>query len=144
MSASPMEDPDYKPEDDLDDTLKSEDQEDGAFVYDEGIDMDTRPWREQLKDALEHVQEIGRMDGAVFAEMICETFRELGNKDPAMDLMTDLYDRIKTDFANEAEEELDDTESTTAESASTESVTTETTEVESEEETEPDTEQDTE
>ena len=132
MSASPMEDPDYKPEDDMEDTPKSEDQEDGAFVvYDEGIDMDTRPWREQLKDALEHVQEIGRMDGAAFAEMICETFRELGNKDPAMDLMTDLYDRIKTDFANEAEEELDDTES----------ATTETTEVESEEETEQDTEE---
>merc|ERR1719249_202033 len=100
-----MEDPDYIPEDDIvAESQSAADTESGAEVE----ETDVRPWREQFKDALKHVEFIGKVHGEVFAERICETFYELNGTEPSLKELTDLYDRIKTDFANEAEEELED------------------------------------
>jgi len=105
FTASPMEDPDYIPEDDIvAESQSAADTESGTEVE----ETDVRPWREQFKDALKHVEFIGKVHGEAFAERICETFYELNGTEPSLKELTDLYDRIKTDFANEAEEELND------------------------------------
>jgi len=108
FSVSPMEDPDYKPEDEEMD----EDQDAELAVVGQGIDIEVehRPktWTEQLAEALDHVRELGKVDGEAFAEMVCSTFQELNGSDPSLEQMTNLYSRIRTDFGNEAEEELED------------------------------------
>merc|ERR1719249_652175 len=117
-----MEDPDYIPEDDIvAESQSAADTESGTEVE----ETDVRPWREQFKDALKHVEFIGKVHGEAFAERICETFYELNGTEPSLKELTDLYDRIKSDFADEAEEELNDESDTDTEE-----------EVEEEEETE--------
>merc|ERR1719249_101084 len=125
-----MEDPDYIPEDDIvAESQSAADTESGTEVE----ETDVRPWREQFKDALKHVEFIGKVHGEAFAERICETFYELNGTEPSLKELSDLYDRIKTDFANEAEEELND-ESDTEEEVEVEEETEE--EVDDEEEDE--------
>merc|ERR1719249_63192 len=125
-----MEDPDYIPEDDIvAESQSAADTESGTEVE----ETDVRPWREQFKDALKHVEFIGKVHGEAFAERICETFYELNGTEPSLKELSDLYDRIKTDFANEAEEELND-ESDTEEEVEEEEETEE--EVDDEEEEE--------
>jgi len=104
FSVSPMEDPDYKPEDEG----MNEDVE--LVVVGQGYDIEVeeRPWREQLLEALDQVRELGKVDGEAFAEMVCETFYELNGSEPSFDQLTNLYSRIRTDFGDEAEEELED------------------------------------
>merc|ERR1719249_349158 len=116
-----MEDPDYIPEDDIvAESQSAADTESGTEVE----ETDVRPWREQFKDALKHVEFIGKVHGEAFAERICETFYELNGTEPSLKELSDLYDRIKTDFANEAEEELND-ESDTEEEVEVEEETEE-------------------
>lgn len=106
FTASPMEDPDYKPEDDAD----SEDEDIESVSAEESNEqqLDERSWRAQLQDALEHVQGIGKLDGELFAEQIYATYYELNGSDPVLQDLKGLYSRIRADFADEAEEELDD------------------------------------
>jgi len=106
FTTSPMEDPDYKPEDDME-TDTEDDVETIPHKFDDEA-LDDREWREQLVDALKHIEQIGKEDGEAYAEIICETFCEVNGVEPTLDQLTNLYDRIRTDFANEAEEELDD------------------------------------
>jgi len=113
MTATPMEDPDYVPENDEEQNgLQQEQNEQTQPMHTfQGESVDNRPWRHQLKDALVHVQQIGQSDGAAFAEIVLTTFEELNGEAPALSEVADLYSRIRTDFANEAEEELEDDES---------------------------------
>jgi len=132
LESSPMVDQDYNPEEDQEIEVDAEEEEE---VEIESVQsLDTRSWREQLKDALEHVADLGRVDGEDFAEMICDTFCELNGTEPSLKQLTNLYSQIRADFANEAEEELDD-ESSAAESE-TEEEEEEEIEVEEEEESE--------
>jgi len=108
LSVSPMEDPDYKPEDEEVVNDATTDEVDQADEVDAVDTLDDRSWRMQLQDAIEHIQNMGKMDGALFAEQICSNFQELNGTDPELDQLVNLYSKIRTDFANEAEEELDD------------------------------------
>merc|ERR1719326_1430610 len=86
-------------------------EEADLVVVGSGFDvLDERPWRAQLEGALEHIREIGRVHAECFAENIIATICELNGSEPTLDQLTALYGRIRTDFANEAEEELDDDE----------------------------------
>merc|ERR1719474_1514888 len=106
FTASPMEDPDYKPEDDAD--SEYEDIESVHAEESNEQQLDERSWRAQLQDALEHVQGIGKLDGELFAEQIYATYYKLNGSDPVLQDLKGLYSRIRADFADEAEEELDD------------------------------------
>jgi len=106
LSVSPMEDPDYEPEEEgMDESADLEVVGNGLGIEEVDDELES-PWIEQLKDALNHVRRIGKADGAAFAEMVCSTFYELNGSEPSLNKLTDLYSRIKKDFANEAAEEL--------------------------------------
>jgi len=106
LSVSPMEDPDYEPEEEgMDESADLEVVGNGLGIEEVDDELES-PWIEQLKDALNHVRKIGKADGAAFAEMVCSTFYELNGSEPSLNKLTDLYSRIKKDFANEAAEEL--------------------------------------
>merc|ERR1719474_1546561 len=133
LESSPMVDPDYNPEEDVE--FETPSDLESAVDEDVAIETaDTRPWRDQLKDTLEHIEDLGRVHGESFAEMICDTYYELNGSEPSMKQLTGLYSQIRADFANEAEEELDD------ESSAEESETEEEEELEIEEELESETE----
>lgn len=110
FSVNPMEDPDYKPEDDLDLEVGTEGVNDAetTILHKFDDEVDDREWREQLVDALKHIQKIGKLDGEAYAEIICSTFYEVNGEEPTVEQLTNLYSRIRTDFGNEAEEELED------------------------------------
>jgi len=127
FTASPMEDPDYKPEEDMVSELG--DAESVSAEESSEQQLDERPWRLQLKDAMEQIRAMGRVHGQHFAENIASTFYELNGTDPALDELTSLYSKIRTDFANEAEEELDD-------ESGSDAVTESETELEQDEDTE--------
>jgi len=129
LSGSPLDDPDYSPSDEMMNSEADLVVVGSGFEALEGIDE--RPWRAQLEGALEHVREIGRVHAEAFAERMVSTICELNGSEPTLDELTSLYSRIRTDFANEAEEELDD-ESEAESEAETESES----EIESEEEVE--------
>ena len=114
FTASPMEDPDFDPEE------EGLNEEADLEIVGSGFDLSTddRPWRSQLEDALDHIKELGKAHGEAFAERICSTFYEVNGEGPTLEALTSLYGRIKTDFANEAEEELEDEEESEAEAES--------------------------
>jgi len=129
LSLSPMDDPDYNPEEEtLDEGADLEVVGNGFGIeeVEEEISYDA-----QLADALDHVRKLGRADGALFAEKVCSTFFELNGAEPSLDKLTDLYDRIKKDFANEAQEQSEEEEEEQEEASETESEAEE--EIESEE-----------
>lgn len=67
---------------------------------------DERDWRLQLNDALNYVRERGRLDGRILAEKISETFYELNGAEPSLDELVDVFRRIKSELADEAEKDL--------------------------------------
>jgi len=124
-ASSPLTDPDYKPEDegkDSDAVVESSEelsmgarqmQEDTAVqVTEEAGDASEGDWRSQLNEALALVRERGRFDGMKLAEKISSTLYEVNGVDPSLSELTDVFRKIQTEFAYEAQEELhDDAES---------------------------------
>ena len=70
------------------------------------FDDNDRDWRIQLNDALNYVRERGRIDGRILAEKISETFYELNGAEPTLNELIDVFRRIKSELAAEAEEDL--------------------------------------
>jgi len=70
--------------------------------------VDDRDWRLQLNDALNYVRERGRADGRILADKISETFYELNGAEPTMDQLVDVFRRIKSELALEAQEDLEE------------------------------------
>jgi len=103
-SASPMEDPDYEPEAECAAVAAVDDDGDAAMPAVQ--ELDDRPWREQLNDALHHVRKIGKIDGRVFAQRLSETFYELNGEQPSVQQLGEVLGKIRTEFEIEAEEEL--------------------------------------
>merc|ERR1712060_790766 len=119
-TSSPMNDPDYNPDEDDDDAdyinkLKE------IYRNENGVDIsnddlvstlcttqnilnvddeviDERDWRLQLNDALNYVRERGKLDGRALATKISETLYEL----------VDVFRRIKSELAEEAQSEIAD------------------------------------
>lgn len=115
FSLSPMEDPDFDPEEEgLDEDAELE-VVGARFDYQEAPE---KGWRQQLNEALEIVKDLGRSHGEAFAERLCSTFYEVNGSEPSLETMLNLYERVRTDFENEAEEELDDSEDEEVESSS--------------------------
>merc|ERR1719189_3145207 len=108
-------DPDFDPEEEgLDEDVELE-VVGARFDYQEAPE---KGWREQLNEALEIVKDLGRSHGEAFAERLCSTFYEVNGAEPSLETMLNLYERVRTDFENEAEEELDDSEDEEADSSS--------------------------
>eukprot|EP00484_Ammonia_sp_Unknown_P018929 CAMPEP_0197027222 /NCGR_PEP_ID=MMETSP1384-20130603/7176_1 /TAXON_ID=29189 /ORGANISM="Ammonia sp." /LENGTH=766 /DNA_ID=CAMNT_0042456035 /DNA_START=115 /DNA_END=2412 /DNA_ORIENTATION=+ len=134
LSSSKLTDPDYDPKDDDADydmikSLKQIYLEENGVVLgdnelagtlsntrrildnDEGGEMiDDRDWRLQLNDALNYVRERGRLDGRMLAEKISETFYELNGKEPSLNELVEVFRRIRCELAEEAEEDMKETE----------------------------------
>lgn len=116
--ASPLTDPDYKPEDEgksSAELTESEEleqmQEDTAIqATDVGASEEASEgdWRSQLKDALTLVRERGRFDGMKLAEKISSTLYEVNGVDPSLSEMADVFRKIRTEFAYEAQDEMMD------------------------------------
>merc|ERR1712154_748265 len=128
MGSSPMNDPDYNPDDDdssiigklkqvyYDENgveIKNEELlktlRKGATSTDNDFDdvSDQRDWRLQLKDALNSVRQRGRADGRALAQRISSTFYELNGVEPSLNELVDVFRRIKTDLADEAMEDME-------------------------------------
>jgi len=107
LSGSPMDDPDYRPSE------ETMNESADLMVVGSAFDvLDERPWRMQLEGALEHIRSIGRADAEAFAERVISTIYELNGSEPSLCELSSLYGKIRTDFANEAEEEsLDEVDS---------------------------------
>jgi len=113
-TSSPMEDPDYKPEmeefvrtDTIDSTV-SVVTDDEESQQEQEQEPDDRSWREQLNDALNHVREIGKLDGQVFAQKVSNTFYELNGEEPSQGQMRAVFSKIKNEFAYEAQQDFTD------------------------------------
>jgi len=121
--ASPLTDPDYKPEDegkDSDAALDSSEevsmgasqtQGDSTGIQATGTMSGTSSegdWRSQLNDALTLVRERGRFDGMKLAEKISSTLYEVNGVDPSLADLADVFRKIQTEFAYEAQDELND------------------------------------
>jgi len=109
--SSPMEDPDYQPEEtpSAQSTPSQEPQADQEEEEESKVEeLDERSWRDQLNDALQHVRQIGMMDGQVFAQRLSETFFDLNGEEPSQNQMRSVFSKIKNEFASEAEEERND------------------------------------
>merc|ERR1712130_780770 len=102
LDSSPMNDPDYKPEDELFDENDNAD-----FELDTSTSFDGRDWKEQLDDALIFVRERGRYDGQLLAERVCATFYELNGSEPSLNELKNIFNGIEQDLANEAEEDIE-------------------------------------
>merc|ERR1719495_890492 len=113
LSGSPMDDPDYSPSE------ETMNESADLMVVGSAFDvLDERPWRMQLEGALEHIRSIGRADAEAFAERVISTIYELNGSEPSLCELSSLYGKIRTDFANEAEEESQDEEDSASESES--------------------------
>eukprot|EP01083_Nonionella_stella_P173401 597999_1 len=102
-SCSKMNDPDYDPQEDavdIDADLQLAQQEE----EEEAVSED---WRLQLKDALHYVRQRGRVDGRILAEKISQTFYELNGKEATLDELVDVFRRIKSALADEAQQDLE-------------------------------------
>merc|ERR1719319_1056480 len=121
--AAPLTDPDYKPEDegkDSDVALDSSEevsmgasqtQGDSTGIQATGTMSGTSSegdWRSQLNDALTLVRERGRFDGMKLAEKISSTLYEVNGVDPSLADLADVFRKIQTEFAYEAQDELND------------------------------------
>lgn len=120
--ASPLTDPDYKPEDEGKDSDivmdsseelsmgASQTQEDSAVqaTASAGDASSEGDWRSQLNDALTLVRERGRFDGMKLAEKISSTLYEVNGVDPSLADLADVFRKIQTEFAYEAQDELND------------------------------------
>jgi len=122
--ASPLTDPDYKPEDEGKDsdvalfTDSSEELSMGGASQTQGDSTGIQAtsgtassegdWRSQLNDALTLVRERGRFDGMKLAEKISSTLYEVNGVDPSLSELTDVFRKIQTEFAYEAQDELND------------------------------------
>jgi len=106
VAAEEGDDADFNPEDDAE-ALAVVDRETDTLHRFDSVG-DDRPWRTQLDDALEHIRSIGKEHGEAFAEKIAATFSELNGREPSLKQLTDLFAKIRADFANEAVEELGD------------------------------------
>jgi len=128
LSGSPMDDPDYRPSE------ETMNESADLMVVGSAFDvLDERPWRMQLEGALEHIRSIGRADAEAFAERVISTIYELNGSEPSLCELSSLYGKIRTDFANEAEEEsLDEVDSASESESESESEA----EIESESESE--------
>lgn len=127
--SSPMNDPDYNPDDDDSSIIGKLKQvyydENGVEIKNEELlktlrkgasadndfdDVsDQRDWRLQLKDALNYVRQRGRADGRALAQRISSTFYELNGVEPSLNELVDVFRRIKTDLADEAMEDMEST-----------------------------------
>jgi len=106
-SASPMEDPDYEPVAECAATAETDDVDDDDDSAPVAVqELDDRSWRDQLNDALHHVRRIGKIDGQVFAQRLSATFYELNGERPSVRQLSEVLDKIRTEFEIEAEEEL--------------------------------------
>jgi len=127
--SSPMNDPDYNPDDDDSSIIGKLKQvyydENGVEIKNEELlktlrkgaasstdndfdDLsDQRDWRLQLKDALNYVRQRGRADGRALAQRISSTFYELNGVEPSLNELVDVFRRIKTDLADEAMEDME-------------------------------------
>jgi len=113
LSGSPMDDPDYSPSE------ETMNESADLMVVGSAFDvLDERPWRMQLEGALEHIRSIGRADAEAFAERVISTIYELNGSEPSLCELSSLYGKIRTDFANEAEEESQDEVDSASESES--------------------------
>jgi len=104
-SSSRMEDPDYDLEEETvsnDSTPSPVEEEQTEPKVDE---LDERPWRDQLNDALTHVRQIGKIDGQVFAQRLSETFYEINGEQPSTNQLREVYSKIKSEFAIEAQQQ---------------------------------------
>jgi len=121
--ASPLTDPDYKPEDegkDSDVALDSSEELSMGASQTQGDSTGVQAtatmggassegdWRSQLNDALTLVRERGRFDGMKLAEKISSTLYEVNGVDPSLADLADVFRKIQTEFAYEAEDELND------------------------------------
>jgi len=123
--SSPMNDPDYNPDDDdssiigklkqvyYDENGVEIDNEEliktlrkGASMDDFDDVSDQRDWRLQLKDALNYVRQRGRADGKALAQRISSTFYELNGVEPSLNELVDVFRRVKSDLADEAMEDI--------------------------------------
>jgi len=114
--ASPLSDPDYKPEDEDKDSEVVEDRESEELEQEDSAVQATGTgscdassegdWRSQLNDALTLVRERGRFDGMRLAEKISSTLYEVNGVDPSLAELADVFRKIQTEFAYEAQEEL--------------------------------------
>jgi len=96
LDSSPMNDPDYAPEELEESEAESEETSEGAG-----------DWRAQLQDALECVRERGHADGEYLAERISATFYELNGVEPSFAELQSIFHGIEQDLANEAEEDIE-------------------------------------
>jgi len=128
---SPMNDPDYNPNDEDEQSIISKIKK--VYYSENGIEIDNatlikslrrakqeqcddefddvsdqRDWRLQLKDALTFVRQRGQADGRALAERISSTFYELNGVEPSLNELVEVFRRIKTDLADEAAEDMAD------------------------------------
>ena len=119
-TSTPMEDPDYKPEEEVSEELSVMEQSTNTITEEEEQEevkveeLDERSWRDQLNDALQHVRQIGKADGQVFAQRLSETFYELNGEEPSQNQLRSVFSKIKNEFAFEAEEERNEQSQQTA------------------------------
>jgi len=139
VAAEEGDDVDFDPDDDAE-ALAGDRKTHILHRFDSAVSAeDDRPWRVQLEDALEHIRSIGKDHGEHFAATLCSTFYELNGTEPALNQLTTLFAKIRADFANEAQEELDeDSDSDSETESESESELDAETEAESESEVEVD------
>merc|ERR1712130_345029 len=95
--SNPMNDPDFE----LEAELEGEQELNGTLDDDQNVD-----WRLELNDALNVVRERGRFDGQRLAERIAATFYEVNGVEASLDQLSDTLNRIKSELADEAIDDL--------------------------------------
>jgi hypothetical protein len=99
-----------KDEDENEETEDDEDEDDDEEEEEEeSFPICQEQMSQEIKEAFDHIRELGKYHQQQIVDNVCETFHEINGREPELDELKSVFGRIKEKFIQEAQEEvLDD------------------------------------